>query len=53
MCIRYLEVKDHRINFEDSDSIRDLFKTKTTNILISFGNFAECCGIGETLSIEI
>ena len=54
--IRYLdsELNGHSTNLEDSDSIRDLFRTKKTNILISFGKFiAECYRIRETSSTEI
>ncbi len=47
--IPYLELNDHTTTLEDSDSIRDLFRTKKTNILISIGIFiAECYQIRET-----
>ncbi len=52
--IRYLELNDHTTNLEDSDSVRDLFRTKKTNILIIFGKFiAECYQIRETSSNDI
>ncbi len=52
--IRYLELNNHTTNLEDSDSKRDLFRTKKTNILISFGKFiAECYRIRETSSNDI
>ncbi len=52
--IRYLEMNDHSTNLEDSDSIRDIFKTKKRNIFISFGKkFAQCYRIRETICTEI
>ncbi len=44
-------MNDYSTNLENSDSIRDLFRPKKTNVLISFGKFiAECYRIRETFS---
>ncbi len=47
-------MSDHGTTIEDSDSIRELFKTTNTSILITFGKFiAECYRIRDTLGTEI
>ncbi len=52
--IQYLELNDHTTNLDHSDSIKDLFRTNKTNILISFGKFiAESYRIWETSSNDI
>ncbi len=51
--IRYLELNDHTTTLQDFDSIRDLFRTKKTNI-ISFGIFiAECYQFREISSNDV
>ncbi len=52
--IQYLEMNEHGTNLEDSESIRDLFRTKKMNILNSFGKFiADCYRIREPSRTEI